>query len=596
MSYQFLKTLIKSSKKQQFPLPLDGEILYSKNSVCLHLPGLLSNLHHPGFLVITAKIENHRRSLVLNWSPQTKCTGNLRVKQHEGHLCQHDTYNLNKVNDNGMKHQNSALSSPRQTNRLHLSMEKQPEGDKGKQPDHSFDKVSKPRQPCDSFAVDLGQTHSIKIFFANENHTSGQLFIGTSDSPYKFLHFHNGGLDCMADALQDWKTIYGTNINHISIIYPNLSSNQVHPEEGLYCKLTVESWSLGIDEFGRIQNELKIRKAVFFGGIENALRPVVWPYLLKFYNFKFTGEERNEKQQEKLSHYQKINEERERIFSQETIKSFWRNIACCIEKDVLRTDRANPFFKGEGNPNLDTLQRILLNYAVYTKTSYTQGMSDLLSPLLIKVQAESNVFWCFVGLMQHTIFISSPSDSEMEKQLFYLRELLRVMLPDFFHHLITCDPGAKELLFAHRWILLCFKREFCESDALSIWEACWAHYQCNYFHLFVCVAIISLYGGDVADKKLAADEMLLYFSNLALQMNGRLVLKKARGLLHHIRTSSNVPCTLHDLLYVEGSHCSSHMPVFECAKTAQCLDGCIHETQKRTLGSPRFGFRKMLAS
>lgn len=33
------------------------------------------------------------------------------------------------------------------------------------------------------------------------------------------------------------------------------------------------------------------------------------------------------------------------------------------------------------------------------------------------------------------------------------------------------------MLFCHRWLLLCFKREFPEAEALRIWEACWAHYQ-----------------------------------------------------------------------------------------------------------------------
>jgi len=78
-------------------------------------------------------------------------------------------------------------------------------------------------------------------------------------------------------------------------------------------------------------------------------------------------------------------------------------------------------------------------------------MSDLLAPLLIS--DEVDVFWCFVGLMQHTHFISSPSDHDMERQLLYLSELLRLMVPPFHRHLLTCGPGAMELLFAHRWIL-----------------------------------------------------------------------------------------------------------------------------------------------
>lgn len=48
---------------------------------------------------------------------------------------------------------------------------------------------------------------------------------------------------------------------------------------------------------------------------------------------------------------------------------------------------------------------------------YCQGMSDLVAPLLTEIQDESDTFWCFVGLMENTIFISSPRDEDMERQL-----------------------------------------------------------------------------------------------------------------------------------------------------------------------------------
>lgn len=59
----------------------------------------------------------------------------------------------------------------------------------------------------------------------------------------------------------------------------------------------------------------------------------------------------------------------------------------------------------------------------------------------------------------------------------YLRELLRLMHVRFFHHLAYLGEDGLQMLFCHRWILLCFKREFPDAEALRIWEACWAHYQ-----------------------------------------------------------------------------------------------------------------------
>lgn len=38
-------------------------------------------------------------------------------------------------------------------------------------------------------------------------------------------------------------------------------------------------------------------------------------------------------------------------------------------------------------------------------------------PSWLRSWSESDTFWCFVGLMQNTIFVSSPRDEDMEKQL-----------------------------------------------------------------------------------------------------------------------------------------------------------------------------------
>lgn len=63
-------------------------------------------------------------------------------------------------------------------------------------------------------------------------------------------------------------------------------------------------------------------------------------------------------------------------------------------------------------------RNILLNYAVENpRFGYTQGMSDLLAPVLAEIQKEVDAYWCFTGLMQRTIFVSSPKDCDMDKQL-----------------------------------------------------------------------------------------------------------------------------------------------------------------------------------
>ena len=91
---------------------------------------------------------------------------------------------------------------------------------------------------------------------------------------------------------------------------------------------------------------------------------------------------------------------------------------------------------------------------------------------------------------------------------------------------MTSDDCDVCVCGAGRWMLLCFKREFVESDALRLWEACWARHQTDYFHLFICAAVIAVYGEDVVQQDLMADEMLLHFSSLSMHMSGDVVLRK----------------------------------------------------------------------
>ena len=75
-----------------------------------------------------------------------------------------------------------------------------------------------------------------------------------------------------------------------------------------------------------------------------------------------------------------------------------------------------------------------------------------------------------------------------------------MMQPAFYTSQLVEQQGG-ELLFAHRWLLLCFKREFPDRCVLRIWEACWAASMAArlaqqltpHFHLFVALTIVALY-------------------------------------------------------------------------------------------------------
>ncbi|XP_062976202.1 TBC1 domain family member 16 isoform X2 [Elgaria multicarinata webbii] len=448
-------------------------------------------------------------------------------------------------------------------------------------------KVFALEQICGVFRVDLGQMRSLRLFFSDEACTSGQLVVASRESQYKIFHFHHGGLDKLSEVFQQWKYCTETHLKdqqltdvktcmQFSIRRPKLPSSETHPEENAYKRLDVSAWLHHLNEAGQVEEEYKLRKAIFFGGIDVSIRGEVWPFLLRYYSYESTSEEREALRVQKREEYFEIQQKRLSLTPEEQ-KAFWRNVQFTVDKDVVRTDRSNQFFRGENNPNVETMRRILLNYAVYNPAiGYSQGMSDLVAPILAEVLDESDTFWCFVGLMQNTIFISSPRDEDMEKQLMYLRELLRLMHVRFYHHLASLGEDGLQMLFCHRWILLCFKREFPDAEALRIWEACWAHYQTDYFHLFICVALVVIYGDDVIEQQLATDQMLLHFGNLAMHMNGELILRKARSLLYQFRLLPRIPCSLHDLCKLCGTGMwdSGYIPAVECTGNHPDSDSC----------------------
>uniref|UniRef100_A0A8C6VU50 TBC1 domain family member 16 n=1 Tax=Nothobranchius furzeri TaxID=105023 RepID=A0A8C6VU50_NOTFU len=628
---------------------LDGEIIFSKNNVCVHpaepLPGLAE--HHPGYLCVhVEKDESLGTTLILTWVP------NSRIQRQDEEALRFITPESSPVRRNARRrgrrynpgsdpssHQHQLLSAGDEGDEgsCELSDEVSRDSTMGSDSDtfsspfclspvsealcessgsvfldsesrsesmnHSASSASSLdshahsessgqsqgmrweeqqkllalEQLCGVFRVDLGHMRSLRLFFSDEACTSGQLVIASRESQYKILHFHHAGLDKLAEVFQQWKCCRETQLKdqvsdekscmQFSIQRSTLPSAETHPEERLYRRVDVSAWLRHLNHSGQVEEEYKLRKAIFFGGIDPSIRGEVWPFLLHYYSYDSTSEEREAWRMQKRAHYHDIQQGRLSM-SPEEHSEFWRKVQFTVDKDVVRTDRSNQFFRGENNPNVEIMRRILLNYAVFNPDmGYCQGMSDLVAPLLTEIQDESDTFWCFVGLMENTIFISSPRDEDMERQLMYLRELLRLMLPRFHQHLTWLGEDGLQLLFCHRWILLCFKREFPDTEALRMWEACWAHYQTDYFHLFLCVAIIVLYGEDVTEQQLATDQMLLHFSNLSMHMNGELVLRKARSLLYQFRLLPRIPCSLHDLckLCGPGMWDSRYIPTVECS-------------------------------
>lgn len=162
---------------------------------------------------------------------------------------------------------------------------------------------------CRRFSVDLSQMRSLRLFFNDENCTSGQLVIASRESQYKILHFHHGALDHLAQVLHQWhcllhniKLAPGVFFGHdehnlpyrqFMVCRPEVKKSELHPDEGNVSKITTDYfYGTLLNEKGQIEDDLLLRKCVFFGGLEKSLRKAVWPFLLHCYSFNSSFEDR----------------------------------------------------------------------------------------------------------------------------------------------------------------------------------------------------------------------------------------------------------------------------------------------------------------
>lgn len=74
---------------------------------------------------------------------------------------------------------------------------------------------------------------------------------------------------------------------------------------------------------------------------------------------------------------------------------------------MQRTDRNHSCFEGDENQNLIMMKDILMTYNMFNfDLGYVQGMSDLLSPIMVIMENEVDSFWCFSGYMDKIVIIS----------------------------------------------------------------------------------------------------------------------------------------------------------------------------------------------
>nr|XP_020486000.1 TBC1 domain family member 25 [Labrus bergylta] len=221
---------------------------------------------------------------------------------------------------------------------------------------------------------------------------------------------------------------------------------------------------------GQLTRPEELRLRIYHGGVDPSLRKVVWRYLLNVYPDGLSGQERMDYMKRKTREYDQLKREWTARVSGEDLEFIRGNVL----KDVLRTDRAHPYYAGsEDSPHLTALTDLLTTFAItHPQISYCQGMSDIASPILAVMDNEAHAFICFCGIMKRLEGNFRPDGQLMSVKFQHLKLLLQYSDPEFYSYLVS--KGADDLFFCYRWLLLELKREFAFDDALRMLEVTWS--------------------------------------------------------------------------------------------------------------------------
>lgn len=134
-------------------------------------------------------------------------------------------------------------------------------------------------------------------------------------------------------------------------------------------------------------------------------------------------------------------------------------------------------------------------------------------------------------------------DISMHDGLVSLKSLVRHYDTELAEHLQGCAHGPEEdWLFAYRWLLLDFKREFPFDEVLVLWERIWAQYCTSHFHIFLALGIFLHYRTEM--MALGHDDLLVYLNTLSGNISFFSVMQHATKAVWKLKADPTLPADL----------------------------------------------------
>lgn len=207
---------------------------------------------------------------------------------------------------------------------------------------------------------------------------------------------------------------------------------------------------------------------IFYSGymIKEEVKATLWKNILGVYHPSMVS------QPERCTYFIKLR----RVY--EKLKKKWsehrneRNIHRLydmVKRDAERTDVNVQFYSGPSNQNVRKLINIIMTYVQeHPNVSYTQGMTDMLSPILYVMNEEADAYICFSCLLQPIQENFSPQCEGALGKIEGLKHLCEVLAPDLYHYLERLEQDAFTLCFG--MVLIECRREFSFRDSINLLE------------------------------------------------------------------------------------------------------------------------------
>ncbi len=265
----------------------------------------------------------------------------------------------------------------------------------------------------------------------------------------------------------------------------------------------------------------------FYPYMEDGIRNMAWKFLLGYYPYSSTYEERQVIEVTYQQEYQVMKQQWKSLLPKQLERmALFNDTKHRIEKDVTRTDR-NVFVE-DSCVELQILHDILLTYSYCYNydLQYCQGMNDYASICIQVCQSnEVEAFWMFVAMMdqKHIASHFQMNSSSIAAQLKHLASLIQVL--DFEFYTYLQQKEALNLFFCFRWLLVKCKREFELEQCKVLWDKLFSEYYGEYFVLFVVCAMVMEKRQEIMEKEYAFDEIL----RVTVELSGKLDLNRIVG-------------------------------------------------------------------